>query len=144
MDISTTMNAQDLARTKMQVDTLNAALNNGRQVKQTMDKNDFLKLLVTQLRHQDPMQPMNDREFIAQMAQFSTLEQMTNMSSGFSKIASLLKSSEAMGVLGKTVDISAGDKTISGVVDQVSGGDYPQVLVNGNYYDYSQVARIKK
>lgn len=148
MDVSTSidtkMNSQDLARTKMQVDTFNQTINNGRQVKQAMDKNDFLKLLVTQLRHQDPMQPMNDREFIAQMAQFSTLEQMTNMSEGFNKVASLLKSNEAMGLLGKTVDVSAGDKTVSGVVEQVTGGDYPQVLVDGNYYDYSQVARIKK
>jgi flagellar basal-body rod modification protein FlgD len=148
MDVSTSidtkMNSQDLARTKMQVDTFNQTINNGRQVKQAMDKNDFLKLLVTQLRHQDPMQPMNDREFIAQMAQFSTLEQMTNMSEGFNKVASLLKSNEAMGLLGKTVDVTAGDKTVSGVVEQVTGGDYPQVLVDGNYYDYSQVARIKK
>jgi len=148
MDVSTSidtkMNSQDLARTKMQVDTFNQTINNGRQVKQAMDKNDFLKLLVTQLRHQDPMQPMNDREFIAQMAQFSTLEQMTNMSEGFNKVASLLKSNEAMGLLGKAVDVTAGDKTVSGVVEQVTGGDYPQVLVDGNYYDYSQVARIKK
>lgn len=45
----------------------------------SLGKDEFLKLLVTQLRHQDPMQPLQDREFIAQMAQFSALEQMMNM-----------------------------------------------------------------
>ncbi|MDR5658265.1 flagellar hook capping FlgD N-terminal domain-containing protein [Serpentinicella sp. ANB-PHB4] len=44
-----------------------------------MDKDAFLKLLVTQLQNQDPLSPMEDREFIAQMAQFSSLEQMQNL-----------------------------------------------------------------
>jgi flagellar basal-body rod modification protein FlgD len=53
-----------------------AAANNG-----TLGKDDFLRILITQLQNQDPMQPMQDKEFIAQMAQFSSLEQITNMTS---------------------------------------------------------------
>ncbi|HUX51551.1 MAG TPA: flagellar hook capping FlgD N-terminal domain-containing protein [Spirochaetia bacterium] len=138
------MNGQDEAKVKMQVDALNSTLNNGRKVKQSLDKNDFLKLLTTQLTHQDPMQPMQDTAFIAQMAQFSTLEQITNMAQGFSNVANLMKSSDALGLLGKTVSISADGKTVSGVVNQVSGGQFPQVLVDGNYYDYSQVVDVRK
>jgi flagellar basal-body rod modification protein FlgD len=48
-----------------------------------LDKEAFLKLLVTQLRSQDPLSPMEDREFIAQMAQFSSLEQMQNLNDTF-------------------------------------------------------------
>lgn len=51
-----------------------------------LGKDAFLKILVTQLQNQDPTQPMDDKEFIAQMAQFSTLEQMQNMTASMEKL----------------------------------------------------------
>lgn len=53
-----------------------------------LGKDDFLKLLMTQLQNQDPSNPMQDTEFIAQMAQFSSLEQMTNMNSTLERFIS--------------------------------------------------------
>jgi flagellar basal-body rod modification protein FlgD len=49
---------------------------------QTMGKDDFLQLMVTKLQYQDPLNPMEDEDFIAQLAQFSSLEQMSNIAEG--------------------------------------------------------------
>ena len=57
----------------------------GNQQKNDLDKDAFLKLLTTQLANQDPLSPMEDREFIAQLAQFSSLEQMTAMNQTLEK-----------------------------------------------------------
>ena len=57
-----------------------------REIKQDLDKDAFLKLLVTQLANQDPTNPMEDRDFMAQMAQFSALEQMVNMTKSIEKM----------------------------------------------------------
>lgn len=59
-----------------------------------LGKDAFLKILMTQLANQDPMSPMEDKDFIAQMAQFSTLEQMTNMSHSFEQLAILQQQSQ--------------------------------------------------
>lgn len=56
-----------------------------------MGKDDFLKLLFTQLKYQDPQNPVDDREFAAQLAQFSSLEQMTNMSAGIAELKAVME-----------------------------------------------------
>lgn len=69
-------------------------------VKQTgnseLGKDAFLQLLITQLQHQDPTNPMDDREFISQMAQFSSLEQMQNMTKAIESLLSSQQQSQMM------------------------------------------------
>lgn len=79
-----------------------------------MGKDDFMKLLVTQLRYQDPMKPMEDKEFIAQMAQFSALEQMQNLNTYF-------LSTQAISMIGKNVSWSDDQGELrSGIVKAVN------------------------
>ncbi len=142
MDFSTQMNTTDKAKLSMQVDSFNKALNGNRVQQTEMGKDDFMKILITQLSHQDPTKPMEDKEFIAQMAQFSSLEQMTNMSQQFTAVAQRLNSSSAMGVLGQDVELLVNGQIVQGSVEAVTGGEYPQLLVGGNYYDYSTLQTV--
>ncbi len=144
MDINLQMSQIDAARTRLQVDSLNKELGNGKVFKTELDKDDFLKILITQLQHQDPTNPMQDKEFIAQMAQFSSLEQMTNMAASFGKLSSIINSSEAQSMLGRNVEILDGDKSVYGKVSQVVRGEFPLVMVNGSFYDLEQVSKVEE
>jgi flagellar basal-body rod modification protein FlgD len=144
MDINTMMPAEDLAALSRRVEDFNRTLTPGRIPQPELGKDDFLKLLITQLSHQDPTKPLEDREFVAQMAQFSTLEQMTNMNGELSKVLGLLARSQAVNLLGKTVEIAQGQGSITGRVEAISGSQYPQVMVGGRYYDASEVLSVKE
>ena len=73
-----------------------------RAVTNELGKDAFLRLLIAQLTNQDPLNPMDDREFIAQMAQFSALEQMTNLNKTLESMASIDKYSW-VSYVGKTI-----------------------------------------
>jgi len=120
----------------------NLSTNPTRQPQQSLGKDDFLKILITQLSYQDPTAPMEDKQFIAQMAQFSTLEQMTGMAKDFSKLTSMLMGNEASSALGKNVEIIEGERIIQGLVAAVTRGETPQVLVNGSFYNWENVGKV--
>lgn len=141
--LNTQMSASEKVAVDNAVNTFNKSIvQNGRQVSNELGKDDFLKLLITQLSNQDPTSPMENTEFISQMAQFSSLEQMTNMSTSFSKMASFINSSEAASTLGKTVELNVGDASVTGIVEGATRGENPQVLVNGMYYSMDKIAAI--
>ncbi len=107
-----------------------------------LGKDDFLNLLVTQLKYQDPLQPMDDKEFIGQMAQFSSLEQMQNLNSSFSSV-------KAFNLIGKTVvanvsDDSTGEtKTVTGEVTSVkmsAGKTY--VIVDDQEIEVDKIVNV--
>ncbi len=141
--LRTQMTAAEKASVDSAVDFFNKSnVINGRKTSQELGKDDFLKLLITQMQNQDPTSPMENTEFIAQMAQFSSLEQMTNMSTAFEKMASFINASEAASTLGKTVQITAGGNQFEGVVEQATRGENPQIFVNGNYYTMDKISAI--
>jgi flagellar basal-body rod modification protein FlgD len=110
-----------------------------------MGKNDFLKLFVAQLQHQDPMNPMQDADFMGQMASFSTLEQVSNMASENARIATSLASDHAIGLIGRTVTWTDKDKVVhTGAVERVQTKDgKPSLTVGGvDGVDLSSITQV--
>jgi flagellar basal-body rod modification protein FlgD len=136
------MDANEQAKVNQYVNDFNNKLHSGRKPQQNLGKDDFLKLLITQLSYQDPTAPMQDKEFIAQMAQFSSLEQMTTMAADFAKLTAMVSGSEASQSLGRNVELVEGDNVIQGTVKAVTRGEMPMVLVNGSYYNWNQVKKV--
>jgi flagellar basal-body rod modification protein FlgD len=96
----------------------------------------FLKLLTTQLANQDPLQPMDDTQSVAQLAQFSALQASTNLQSDFAKFSSNFAVLQSSALLGKNVAVNSADasgnsSTITGTVSsiQVVNGQ-PQFTLN--------------
>jgi flagellar basal-body rod modification protein FlgD len=104
----------------------------------TLTQADFLQLLVTQMTQQDPLNPESDTDFAAQLAQFSSLQQASNMAGSMANM-------QATSLIGSTVNVasSTGSTQSTGIVSgiQMSGGT-PQIEVNGQLYDLSQVLTI--
>jgi flagellar basal-body rod modification protein FlgD len=139
---SYTLDAQQKTELNRIVNEHNSLVNKGKNPQQSLGKNDFLQLLMKQLAYQDPMAPMEDKEFIAQMAQFSSLEQMNNMAADFAKMTRMLQVTEAASALGKAVELIHGEKMVQGTVSAVSREEQPKVLVNGTLYDWNNVTRV--
>lgn len=79
-----------------------------REVNSELGKDAFLKILIAQLSNQDPLDPLKDQDFIAQMAQFSTLEQMTNMNKSIDQMNALSRGT-AVSYIGRTVEYENDD-----------------------------------
>ena len=104
--------------------------NNGVKDNSSLDKDAFLSLLVTQLEYQDPLSPQDNSEYVAQLAQFSSLEQMTNMVDKLSDVYTLVENidtsvlvGQLSGMIGKEVQWKTSDGTFEGTVTGVSISD---------------------
>ena len=119
----------------------NQAAENNSQLK--MD--DFLQLLTSQITNQDPLEPMKDTEFISQMANIASLEQMQQFTQGFSKFADSHSEMLAQSYLGNHVLIDNGIKEISGKVDAVDKLEDGSIrlVVEGESYHPKDVTRVE-
>jgi flagellar basal-body rod modification protein FlgD len=141
-DIRYEMSPQERASLAWEVRNYNKSTFGDKPPVKDLGKDEFLTLLLTQLSHQDPTAPMEDREFISQMAQLNTLQQMTSMANDFNKLKDMVTRREAADSLGKSVELAEGEGVIQGTVKAVTRGEHPQVLVNGTYYDWNQVTKV--
>lgn len=108
-----------------------------------LGKDAFLQLLVAQLQYQDPLSPQSNEDFVSQLAQFSSLEEMQSMTSS-------LANSQALSLVGKNVIIEVGKSqglanttTIGGYVDYVQMIDGKAYLsINGQRYDFEDLDSV--
>ncbi len=117
----------------------------------SLGKDEFLKILMTQLQNQDPLNPMEDKEFIAQMAQFSTLEQTTNMASMLEKFINLQSQGDSIikysEMIGKQIEWNdSNNETGNGIVKSVKKSDsgFELELEDGSYISVDSIIKVSK
>ena len=109
---------------------------------QFVSQNTFLTLLITQLKNQDPMNPQDSSQFVAQLASFSSLEQMTQLNKNITQVLE----NSVTNLMGQTVTV-ADPSTQSGFTQGVVSGivyyaDGPAIQVNGKNYALSSIQNI--
>jgi flagellar basal-body rod modification protein FlgD len=77
---------------------------------------DFLRILVAQLNNQDPLKPLDNQEFVTQLAQFTSLQQTQELNDKITSLLSIQASTQSIGLLGRKVDVSGASGTESGTV----------------------------
>lgn len=105
--------------------TTSAAANN----KLTLE--DFMKVLLTQLTYQDPLKPMDNQQFMAQIAQFTTLEQTQSLNTNIQALLNNQSSLQSVGLIGRTVDIKTDTGPLTGTVTALSlAGSSPTLTLS--------------
>jgi flagellar basal-body rod modification protein FlgD len=113
--------------------------------KKTLGQDDFLKLLAVQFQTQDPMKPMEDTAFIAQMAQFTSLEQSSSLVQQMMQLRNTQDIATANSYIGRHVTLDGGnDQIVSGDVSGVDITDgTPRLIIGDNTYSLSSVLLVE-
>lgn len=85
----------------------------------TINQEDFIRLFLTQLQFQDPLEPVDNREFLAQLAQFTSLEQSRQTSQNTTDLLSMNATTQAVGLLNRQVEVSGLATAFTGTVTAV-------------------------
>ncbi|RNC29542.1 MAG: Basal-body rod modification protein FlgD [Candidatus Dichloromethanomonas elyunquensis] len=145
--VNGTSNTQNTTITSANTNSTTNAVSN------ELGKNDFLKLLVAQLKNQDPMSPADNTQFVAQLAQFSSLEQMNNVAKSMEELKtsmttlygqSLLTQGAAM--IGKeAVGVNGSGEEVSGQITSVKLVDNAlKVMVGDTLLNMEDISEIKE
>jgi flagellar basal-body rod modification protein FlgD len=119
----------------MAIDAIGSALasTTSELAQSRLGQEDFIKLFLTELTFQDPLEPINNREFLAQMAQFANLEQTRITNENTNNLVAMNSTAQSLGLLGRQVEVStdsAGSLTgsVSAIAFSASG---PVLTING-------------
>jgi Flagellar hook capping protein len=99
----------------MSIDAISAAPA-GSAAPSTLGLQDFMKILLTQLTYQDPLKPMDNQAFMAQMAQFTSLEQAQSLNGRVQQLIENQAALQSVGLIGRTVDVATSGGTVTGTV----------------------------
>jgi len=110
-----------------------------------LGRDDFFKLLVLQLQNQDPLNPIQDREFIAQMAQLSQLDVVRETNDKIDGVSLASQANQALQMIGRDVTFQRGEDSpgVGTVTGVKIGGDQPLLLIGGREVPVSDVLVVE-
>lgn len=131
----------------MQVNAVPAAANTEptNPLSSLQDPMDFINLLLEQLKNQDPLEPMDNKEFMNQMVQFGSLQQMVDLNDQITRLAVAQESTEAVSLVGREVAYRTdNDAPVWGIVEGVRWNDSGEavLLIDGNEIRMEQVLEM--
>lgn len=85
-----------------------------------ISQDEFIKLFLAQLRYQDPLQPLNNEEFLAQLAQFASLAQTKKTNQGINNLVAMNSATQSIELLEKQVELIGDEMTVAGTVSAVN------------------------
>jgi len=134
----------------MQVNSVSSAVNTpakagGTVAANAMDSAQFMQILMAQLTHQNPLEPMDNNEMMSQFSQLNSLQELRDIHTAMDKVSVSNQTAYLASLIGKTVKVSRPDgKFLEGVVDGVlAGKDTPQLRIGTEIVDLSDVLEIK-
>jgi flagellar basal-body rod modification protein FlgD len=110
-----------------------------------LDSAQFMQILLAQLTHQNPLEPMDNNEMSSQFAQLNSLQELRDIHAAMDKVSVSNQTGYLASLIGKTVKANRADgKPIEGVVEGVvTADDHPQLLIGSETVDLSEVLEIK-
>lgn len=113
-----------------------------------LSQNDFIKLFMSQLTYQDPLEPVDNSQFLAQLAQFSSVEQNRAMNEKLDNLLSIGTTFQAASLVGKSVEVTSESTTSIGVISAVSfSSDGPALTIkldSGDYINNVKLSQVSK
>ncbi|MBC8731556.1 flagellar hook assembly protein FlgD [Paraburkholderia sp. UCT2] len=111
-----------------------------------LDMQSLLQIILTQLTYQDPLKPVDNFEFVSQLAQFTSLEQTRQMTDKIDDLLSVQSATQTLGLLGRNVDVQTDTALLSGIVKSVSFKDsQPQLTIeteSGEFLTNANISQI--
>jgi len=113
----------------------------------SVSQDEFIKLFLAQLQYQDPLEPLNNREFLAQLAQFSSLEQSRKTNENLESLLAMNSSNQALTLLGREVEVTTNSQSFIGTIEAVhystAGPNLTIKHQDGTFMDNVTLGQIK-